>query len=89
MKIRTGFVSNSSSSSFCIAKTFMKESQIKLFKSFLSKMNDNDDFCGEYGTYIDEGKHYFIGTIDNCAYEGINNFFKQFNLEEYVAYGEG
>ncbi|MEK6833245.1 MAG: hypothetical protein AABY32_04305 [Nanoarchaeota archaeon] len=47
MKIRTGFVSNSSSSSFCIAgysfknKKDIKEAMLKLF-SQLGKMSDKD-----------------------------------------------
>lgn len=58
MKIRTSFVSNSSSSSFCIGKNYMTPKQIQEFRDYL---DDPENYCDE--TTIDEGKYYFFGDI--------------------------
>jgi len=57
MKIRVGFVSNSSSSSFCIYKKLMNDKQIEEFREIVNK----DDPYGE--TCIGENGDYFIGTL--------------------------
>ena len=54
MKIRTAFVSNSSSCSFCIGKNYMTDYQIKKFK----------EFCDEIDSYIYEDRLYFLGEIE-------------------------
>ncbi len=68
MKIRTGFVSNSSSCSFCIAKCYMTNEQIEAFSDWLSKMRDVVEIPGTnvkplYETYINEYDYYFIGEM--------------------------
>ena len=42
MKSRVGFVSNSSSSSFCICKTLMTDEQIKKLQGFTRAWKDDD-----------------------------------------------
>ncbi len=59
MKVRTGFVSNSSSCSFCIAKTYMTNEQVKKFSEWLDEAKDEP----LYETYIGETSYYFIGEM--------------------------
>lgn len=73
MKIRTGFVSNSSSSSFVISKQALTQEKItKLLKYSDSK--DNYD-----GWSIEEGKFFIEGNtlMDNGT---IYDFIKSFDL---------
>ena len=67
MKIRNGFVSNSSSSSFVIGKYFMTQEQIKAFRIKITEISNS--FEGEYGAYLDESDHYFYGEVDHEAYD--------------------
>lgn len=60
MKIRSQFVSNSSSASFCICKNFMTEEQIKQFCRFIDEYNDSDRSDGS----ICENEYYFAGEVD-------------------------
>ncbi len=55
MKIRTGFVSNSSSSSFCIAKAYMTEDEIKKCSEFCLEHKEQ--------SWMSEQKLYFVGMI--------------------------
>lgn len=55
MKVRSGFVSNSSSSSFVIAKAHMTPFQIEEFSKFIQETNSYAEY------YTDELKHYFVG----------------------------
>lgn len=59
MKIRNGFVSNSSSSSFCIYKKLMTEEQIEKFRCFIN----DDDREDSWETAIVEDGDYFIGNL--------------------------
>ena len=64
MKIRSGFVSNSSSSSFVILKSDMTEKQIELMKGWIKEYNDSDEY--EEG-YPQEGKKVFFGEVSYHA----------------------
>ena len=83
MKIRNGFVSNSSSSSFVLGKSYLSKEQIDYIDEKLDEINDNN-----YGEgYIESSKYYFIGTASQ------NNTFLDYVIEEldvgeYVTYGD-
>lgn len=46
MKTRIGFVSNSSSSSFCVAKCFIKDQDLQEFKRIIDEYNEKDHYEG-------------------------------------------
>lgn len=75
MKIRYGFVSNSSSSSFCIHKQYMTEEQIEEFRKIIDLPSD--------GYYIGEVGKYFLGRVDQNN-SNVFNFLEQFNEEDYA-----
>jgi len=76
MKIRNGFVSNSSSSSFCIAKCYMTQDQITAFKN-LGVIRFGEE------TYISEGKLYFLGTLSNHN-TSIWEWLRKNNLDKFA-----
>lgn len=58
MKTRLGFVSNSSSSSFCVDKEKIPDKEF--FRIMIEQHNDN----GDEG-YIVEGKYHWLGSINH------------------------
>jgi hypothetical protein len=63
MKKRTGFVSNSSSSSFILRKSVLSEDQINELRSFFKKYDNS------YNTSVEESSDFFEGDV-----EAHNNF---------------
>ena len=72
MKIRKGFVSNSSSSSFVLDKDGMTVEQLEEFRKLL--YNDEDDTC------IFESNKHFHGTVSVHNTE-IPEFIKEHGLD--------
>ena len=83
-KFRTGFVSNSSSSTFVIGKNFMSKEQIREFKELINDTEDNSYFDE---TYINEDKNYFFGDISHHDNK-FNVFFDSNNLYKFVGFGD-
>lgn len=79
MKTRFGFVSNSSSSSFCIAKCYMSEKQIDGFRKVLDefkKRQSDEDEAFDDETNIRETDRYFVGALsinDELIHEFLAN----------------
>ena len=83
MKVRNGFVSNSSSSSFVIGKNFMTEEQSAEFSKFLNEYHVSGD-CLE-DTYIFESPFYFFGEISIHDTE-VMSFLKKVGVDtKYVS----
>ena len=66
MKIRNGFVSNSSSSSFCIAKCYMTTEQIDEFRRIIHEKPGEEDGAW-YETSVEETTLYFLGEKSQHA----------------------
>ena len=78
MKIRTGFVSNSSSSSFIIRKKSFKEEDLKKIRDFFKerKGSYNTELIGEDSLYIWgdlEAHNIDYNDFDEEDYEGPND----------------
>ena len=80
MKIRNGFVSNSSSSSFVICKEFLTEDQVDAIRDAHQKWIEDGVYFGDNGDYFDEDDNYIMfeayGIRDKvrklCDKEGID-----------------
>jgi len=77
MKIRNGFVSNSSSSSFVIAKSYMTKEQGELFENFIG---NSGKLCSD--TYISSGEYYFLGTVEQCDNSAVVDFLVSIGVDE-------
>jgi hypothetical protein len=78
MKIRNGFVSNSSSSSFVIPKKYLSEEELDIYHEYVSDC----DFCDEE---LREGEMYIYGKVSYHNKE-LNRMFKKHIKEEGVEY---
>ena len=78
MKVRTGFVSNSSSSSFCVYKKLMNDELIQQFREIVDAHNNNYNNCNGC---IYETDSYFIGEADINICDGIINFMESHKID--------
>lgn len=87
MKIRNGFISNSSSSSFIIAKHFLNEEQEKKIIDWLRKQDDEDE-DGYLSPIIN--KHYLCCyNVYYCSYE-LLKFLESIGVDKnYAFFTEG
>jgi hypothetical protein len=83
MKIRNGFVSNSSTSSFVIGKNYMTEEQIEDFRKKLNFWTSLKDES-MYETYIGETPLYFQGEL-SMHNTVVQEWLKQNNLSKYAS----
>jgi hypothetical protein len=72
MKFRTGFVSNSSSSSFICGEGITKEQAIEFMQKIISA-NEENDFWGKFSE-----DDYYIIELDKHTAKDFNGTFKNF-----------
>lgn len=86
MKVRIGFVSNSSSSSFVLGKSYMTPEQIKKFSKFMKNYYDRNNYDDE--TSIGETEFYFQGTISHHN-DTVRDFLDGIGVDSrYISYHE-
>lgn len=83
MKIRSGFVSNSSASSFILQKEYVTPAQIKWIKNHLHKAR-------KLNQKLDKGNKFYVGDEDEwhiheteTTLEG-SHFIDNFDMERYL-----
>jgi len=79
MKIRNGFVSNSSSSSFIISKGNLSEEQIKKIKNHIScakEMNETGEYSSSFIDCLDDNDRWSVIEKDEVieVYTIMDNF---------------
>ncbi len=87
MKLRTGFVSNSSSSSFILPKADLTLEQLRAFSSWVN-VHNNSSYSLQEDHCIHETTKYYFGRVSlHCGLkdqlEGLNIKEDQYDLEEY------
>lgn len=88
MKKRQSFVSNSSSSSFVIAKTFLNEKQVIGIRKWYEKEGWNDDKkekidyeIDDHGDGFEEDDNYIKGNYNN-VYEEWKTLLKKLKIDK-------
>jgi len=84
MRLRIGFISNSSSSSFILSKKELTPEQIKGFTSWANI--HNNVYCAQENHYIVETTNYYFGTVSYHSsledqLEGLGIRKDQYDLE--------
>jgi hypothetical protein len=75
MKINSGFISNSSTTSFCVAKVFLTKEQLTV----LVNMIDNNSECNG-----ESNDNYILYQVEHSTANGIFNYLDK-NKIKYIA----
>lgn len=79
MKIRNGFVSNSSSSSFIIHKSYIAEKQIGRLKRIYEELSESNEISDDNGIYFKTYENY-IQFNAHKGYEKIRQVLNDFGI---------
>ena len=89
MKFRTGFVSNSSSSSFMIPRRYVSDDQLEKIYNHMSHGKIHDDYYGFVGCY-DDYNSWGIGDDENyvTGSASMDNFSMYTYLTKFLGINE-
>ena len=78
MKIRNGFVSNSSSSSFVLDKEGLTKKQLEEVYKWIEQQEamELEKMC------INESNKHFFGTLDNCAKPSLEELLESLGVDK-------